>query len=325
MALHVNRSLRLPRGEYFPGIQRKSGIAIHHTVGGSAEASVRIWCRDRSNGGRPNLVGTAYIIGHDGTVFEIFSPTAWAYQFGLPWPAAARLAFERRFIGIEIASEGALIEQDGELYCFDRISSRTRKPKDQAFDAGHAYRGYRWFDRYEPAQIKSLHNLVDELCTRFAIPRQYPEQPFEYYGDRLAGFQGVIGHAMVRSDKTDPAPDPSLWQALETAAGLKPTPVAPPPRHRGKPALSSLEIEALFAQNAERADEMHVAAGSLVKGLLMELERRGIYVRLATPGPGSHEIGYKVIQGDHRHVPPIARALGFKTVTDRLLEVHSAA
>ena len=324
MPVLVDRSLRLPRGEYFSGIQRKSGIAIHHTAGGSAEASVRIWCRDHGNGGRPNLVGTAFIIGHDGTVFEIFNPTAWAFQFGLRWPAAARLAFERRFIGIEIASEGALIEQDGELYCFDRISSRTRKPRDQALDAGHPYRGYRWFDRYEPAQIRSLGKLVDELCTRFEIPRQYPEQPFEYYGDRLARFEGVIGHAMVRLDKTAPAPDPSLWQALEREAGLKPTPVAPPLRQRGRPVLTSLEIEALFAQNAERADAMHVAAGSLVKALLMELERRGTYIRLDAPVPGSHQIGYQVVQGDHRHVQPIGRALGFKTVTDRLLEVRSA-
>src|SRR3970040_1450452 len=100
MPVLVDRSLRLPRGEYFSGIQRKSGIAIHHTVGGSAEASVRIWSRDHGNGGRPNLSGP------DGTVFEVFNPTAWAYQFGLRWPAAARLAFERRFIGIEIGSEG---------------------------------------------------------------------------------------------------------------------------------------------------------------------------------------------------------------------------
>ncbi len=125
MPVPVDRSLRLPETEYFPGSQQKTGIAIHHTVGGSAEASFRLWRRDKTNGGRPSLVGTAYLIDHDGTVFEVFDPTAWAYQFGLRWTPAARLGFEKRFIGIELASEGGLIEEAGELYCFDRVSPRV--------------------------------------------------------------------------------------------------------------------------------------------------------------------------------------------------------
>ena len=36
MAVLIDRSVRLPKSEYFPQVQRKSGIAIHHTVGGSA-------------------------------------------------------------------------------------------------------------------------------------------------------------------------------------------------------------------------------------------------------------------------------------------------
>lgn len=84
MTVLIERSLRLPQSEYFPGAQRKSGIAIHHTVGGSARSTFRWWCADRSNDGRNALVGTAYIIDHDGTVFEVFDPSTWAYQFGLP-------------------------------------------------------------------------------------------------------------------------------------------------------------------------------------------------------------------------------------------------
>lgn len=148
MTIHVDRSLRLPEAEYFPGREQKSGIAIHHTVGGSAKSTIEWWLADRTNGGRPKLTGTAYIIARDGTIHEVFDPTAWAYQFGLTWPVAARLRFERRFVGIELASAGGLIEHAGRLYCFDRVSSRTRKSKTQAFDAGRQYRGYRWFDRY---------------------------------------------------------------------------------------------------------------------------------------------------------------------------------
>jgi len=324
MAVHVDRSLRLPQSEYFATRQAKSGIALHHTVGGNAQTSFRLWRSDKTDGDRPNLVATAYLIERDGTVFEVFDPAAWAYQFGLPWTPAARLAFERRFIGIEIASEGGLIERDGELYCFDRVSPRTRKPKEEAFDCGDPYRGYRWFDRYELAQLEALGRLVDDLCTRFAIPRQYPDQPFDYYGDALAPFEGIIGHATVRKDKSDPAPDPRLWQMLEQLAALRPTAVTPPERFKGPPSLNSRQIEDLFAQNARCINAMDVAAGSLVKALLMELERRRAYLRLAQPQPGAHAVGYELVQGDRGAVSRLARALGFQTVSGRLLEVRHA-
>lgn len=321
MTVRIDGSVRLPQTEYFSGAQNKTGIAIHHTVGGSARSTIRWWRNDQSTNGRKRLVGTPYIIDHDGTVFEVFEPTAWAYQFGLRWTPAARLRFERRFIGIEIASEGGLIEDDDKLYCFDRVSPRTRKPKHEAFDYGRPYRGYRWFDRYEDAQLESLAHLVDELCTRFSIPRVRPDQPFQYYGDGLARFEGVIGHAMVRPDKSDPAPDTRLWDTLGDLAAVRPTAVAPSTAS-STPGLTSREIETLFAENTRHIDAMDVAAGSLVKALIMELERRRIYVRLAEPVAGAHTIGYETIQGDRREVRRLARALDFETVTPRLLVVR---
>ncbi len=42
MTLHMDRSFRLPESEYFAQPQAKSGIAIHHTVGGSARSTPRI-------------------------------------------------------------------------------------------------------------------------------------------------------------------------------------------------------------------------------------------------------------------------------------------
>jgi hypothetical protein len=125
-------------------------------VSGSAETTYRIWRRDKTNGTRKRLVATAYGIDHDGTLHDLFPAEAWAYQFGLAWSTAQRLQFERRFIGIDIVSEGALAEQDGELYCYDRVSPRTMKSRHEAFDYGAAYRGYRSFDRYAPPQLESL-------------------------------------------------------------------------------------------------------------------------------------------------------------------------
>ena len=321
MAVEVDRTLRLPDSEYVPDPQPKSGIALHHTVGDGARTTIDIWRRDGAAPGTPRQVATAFVIDRDGTVYEAFDPACWAWQFGLPWRQAERLRFEQRFIGIEIASEGALTERDGRLYAYGRVAPVFEKRVSEAFQCATPYRGYRWFDRYEPEQLASLGRLVDELCARFAIPRVYPEQPLVYYGHALADFKGVIGHAMVRSDKSDPAPDPRLWEMLREMAGLEPVPVTIATRLA---TLTQSDVASLFARNARSLDRMDTAAGSLVKALLLELQRRHTYLQLELPSPGAHAVGYDVIQGERRHVGPLARALGFKQVTERLLEVHAA-
>ena len=175
MPAAINRTLRLPQSQFFPGTQEKSGLAIHHTVGGTAASTFNHWLNT------PDAVGTAYIIERDGTIFEVFEPDAWAWQFGLPWSTAKKAQFEKRYVGIELAGEGGLIEHDGQLYCFDRVSDRTRKPRGEAFDYGADYRGYRWFDRFEKPQLDSLVALVNDLCTRFAIPRRGVTFGIDYF------------------------------------------------------------------------------------------------------------------------------------------------
>jgi hypothetical protein len=337
MPVQTDRSLRLPESEYFAERRPKSGIALHHTVCSSAGTTLDIWRRDTAGDGTPRRVATAFVIDRDGTIYEAFDPACWAWQFGLRgWSTPDRVAFEQRFIGIEIASEGGLTEHDGRLYAYGRIAPVFEKPPAEALDCGAPWRGYRWFDRYEPEQFTALGRLVDDLCARFAIPRVYPAPPDRCYGAALARFAGVIGHAMVRADKSDPAPDPALWATLERMAGLDPVAV---PTSGSSAAVASADSSAsgadgtaaapvdpaaLFAANARRLDRMDVAAGSLVKALLMELERRDVYLALATPAPDAHAVDYAVVRGDPQRVASIARALGFERVTDRRLEVRRA-
>jgi len=319
----IDRSLRLPPDQFLPPSGPKTGIAIHHTVGGTVGSTFDWWLRDNRQ------VGTAYIIERDGRIHEVFPPEAWAWQFGLKWSAGRKIAFEQRFIGIELASEGGLLEQDGRLYCFDRVSPRCEKDRAGALDFGRPYRGYRYFDRYEPAQIDSLVQLMDDLLVRFAIPRRRPDRPLDFHGEALERFAGVIGHAMVREDKSDPAPDIALWDRLARDLGVAAPPAGSAPAAPAAPTVPAApapadEIAALFAHNMTELNKLKPAAGSLVKCLIMELERdsRHTYIRLYDAVPGGHRVRYAFVRGRADLVGRLARALRFARVTDSELEVQ---
>jgi hypothetical protein len=72
MSVAIDRSLRLPQAEYFPGPEHKSGIALHQTVGGSAASTIGWWREDVTRAGRPRLTGTAYVVDRDAHVVAPF-------------------------------------------------------------------------------------------------------------------------------------------------------------------------------------------------------------------------------------------------------------
>jgi hypothetical protein len=67
------------------------------------------------------------------------------------------------------------------------------------------YRGFTWYDAYDEPQVTAAIALVDDLCTRFSIPRNLPVAAPHPSGDfrPYYAFHGVLHHAMLRSDKSD--------------------------------------------------------------------------------------------------------------------------
>ncbi len=326
MALSVSSNLALPEDQWFQNGEPKTGICLHHTVGGTASSSVDWWKRDQQ------MVGTAYIIDRDGTIFQAFNPNAWAYQFGLKWPQQDKLAFEKRFIGIEVASEGGLIESNGNLYCFGTVNSRTLKNRNETFDYGKPYRGYRYFDQYEPAQIDSVINLVNELLQKYNIERKIPRNYMDYYGMKLKDFKGVIGHVNVRDDKTDPLPDDHYWKRVINECNLQlvdvggTAPQAPISSETASTQLTSEQIQKLFEENVAQFSKMDRPAGNMVKGLLWELqdENRNTYIRLHDAAADGFVVSYELVQGDAALIPLAAKSLGFKSWNSNRLEVFNA-
>lgn len=215
--MEVNRTLRLPDAEYFPRPYRKSLVILHHTVGGSARSTFNWWKMDRSRAGTLTRVGTAYIVERDGTIYEVFPPGFWAYHLGLK---GLRGVVDRRSIGIELASEGPLLQVAGKFYCFGRVSERTEFT-GKVFDFGREYRQqYRYFAAYTEGQIDATARLVKHLTEDFDVPAQTPRNHLSFNMEKFKDYQGILGHVHLRADKTDPHPG-FPWEEIVSECGLR--------------------------------------------------------------------------------------------------------
>jgi len=207
--VNIDRSLRLRAGvDYVKGRRSKDLIALHHTVGGSAESTFRWWKDD------PRRVATAYLIERDGTIYEVFPPEDMAWQFGVKGGDP----LERRAIGIELASEGGLTVKNGHAFAFGTQDlGPVAKLEQEMRIEYHDWRGFRCFDSYDADQVAACFVLVDHLCRTFNIPRVMPS-PAECRGDadlmKWWKFKGVLHHALLRPDKSDLHPG-FPYEALE--------------------------------------------------------------------------------------------------------------
>ena len=217
MALKIDRSLRLPKTEYLSRRHKKSLIVLHHTVGGSARSTFEWWRTDRTMAGKPSRIGTAYLIERDGTIYEIFPPECWAWHLGLK---GTRGAVDKRSIGIELCNEGPLLHRGGKFYCFARVSERTRY-EGEVYDYGRDWRGqYRYFAVYPKRQVEATRLLLRKLIEDFKIPPQTPRNHLKADLARYQNYNGVLGHAHLRTDKTDPHPG-ALWEEIDFTIGIK--------------------------------------------------------------------------------------------------------
>lgn len=206
--VNINRTIRLEKKDYIETETQKNLIVLHHTVGGSAKSTIDYWRTD------PQRIATAYVIERDGGIYEVFDPKFWAFHLGLKGTGGS---VDKRSIGIEIASEGGLIQRDGKLYCFDKVTDRTLFTQDH-YDYGMPWRGYRFFDAYSDAQISAVVGLINFLCEKFEIPKQTSANHFDA-DDGYRQLSGILGHHHLRPDKSDVHPG-FPWQRVVEECGL---------------------------------------------------------------------------------------------------------
>lgn len=197
-----NTKFRLTSDQYYPEKTTKNLIVLHHTVGGSAKSTFDYWQST------PDHIATAYIVERDGTVYETFDPDCWAHHVGSK--DSRNVALNKRSIGIEIASEGALIKNKDTLYCFGVISQRTTWNKPFV-DLGKVWRSYQYFDPYDEPQLAAVIELVQHLKEKYHIQNRFPNNIIPNlsnynYDPKYLDHVGICGHAHLRPDKSDVHP-----------------------------------------------------------------------------------------------------------------------
>jgi N-acetyl-anhydromuramyl-L-alanine amidase AmpD len=203
-ALQINRTLALPGDQYYQETTRKDLIVLHFTAGTTAASAVEAW---RST---PDHVATAYIVDADGTVYEVFPPSAWAYHLGIK----GGTAIERRSIGIEIANVGPLQPSAGDpnaLNWWPGDFGRKFCGRDETakyVEVREGYRGKQYFAAFPGAQIDAVSRLVADLCDRFGIARRLAGADARLACDlqRFASYTGIATHVNFRHDKWDIGP-----------------------------------------------------------------------------------------------------------------------
>lgn len=185
--------------QFYLEAQKKTQICVHHTAGGDAKSSISWWNE------KPDHISTPYLIERDGTILEVFDPKYWAYALGL----TNGTAIEKKTIHIELCNWGGLSMVGGKFY---RGVGKSMKeiPASKVVTYKNAHRGFKYFEKYTDAQIKSLIFLIDDLVKRFSIKISDVEK-FWYFG---AQTKGLISHTTVRKDKSDIHPQPELIKAI---------------------------------------------------------------------------------------------------------------
>lgn len=209
-----------PENQYINETSEKNMIFLHHTVSpsDSSTGDIKWWL---SNSER---VGTHFIIDRFGNITQCVPLDKWIHHLYINAPSNRidkkyrsyehNVLINSKSIGIEIDSAGGLMLRNGRW-----ISSYNKTiPKEDVYEI--QYRGYKAFEKYHPAQIEAVKNLILYLCDIYpsikeSIKSDYSDI-FDISIDALKGKTGIYTHTSVRTDKSDCVPQIPLIQMLNS-------------------------------------------------------------------------------------------------------------
>ena len=202
---------RLSDDQFFQDLHPKKQIYLHHTAGGPSAVSVANYFQQKEG-----KVATAFVIGSDGTIVQLFSSKHWAYHLGLKPEVFAEKgvdykSLDKISIGIEICNYGPLAKRNG--YFYNYVGGKV--DRSQITELKSKYKGHIWWQRYTDEQIESTRQLLVYLCDTYGISKEYADVIFDIDKRALKGENGIFTHNSVRHDKSDIYPCPRMIEMLK--------------------------------------------------------------------------------------------------------------
>jgi N-acetylmuramoyl-L-alanine amidase len=193
-------------GYYYDEKATKEKIVMHFTVGHLKGDIYSLSNKSRGH------VSTAFVLGRDGTPYQLFSSAAWSYHLGTN-ALGGNAAQSKISIGIEISNYGPLTKKGNNL---ETAYSTAAKPDvyctiddtEQYVKLAKPYRGYQYYAAFTNEQYHSLILLLRYLTKIYNIPRKFVDSAtrFETSAANSSSFKGICTHVNFRSDKYDIGP-----------------------------------------------------------------------------------------------------------------------
>ena len=236
--LSLIQPVDFPENKYYATECTKKQIVLHHTVSNpnSVEGDVNHWLS------LPDRIATCIIVDIKGIAHQCFGSRYWAHHLGVKATFLKEKGFDdwstrnavlnQGSIAIEIDNWGGLILGDGTTKQFGLKADgkpnmiKTAKGKyytaygstmnEEVINYPNGYKGYKYYQKYSEAQIKTVGELLLYWNAKYSIPLDYNADMFEVSLPALAGKPGVWSHTSFREDKSDIYPDQQLIEMLKS-------------------------------------------------------------------------------------------------------------
>ena len=200
----------LSPSQYVNQASPKTGIVLHHTVGGTWESTWNFWENQKER------VATHFIIDRDGTVVQCLPLEVWAFHIyiGSPGNKVDRKhkqkssLYDRSLIGIELCSYGPLsLRNNNYITVYNKQISEDKVEQVE-------YKGFKYWEGYTAKQIESLELLLLDLIEKFPHLKKHLindySSIFNISEKALNLEPGIWSHTSLRTDKSDCYPSPAL-------------------------------------------------------------------------------------------------------------------
>ena len=193
-------------GYYYNEKYNKKKVVLHFTVGHLKGDILSLTSEKRGH------VSTSFVVARDGTVYQLFSSSAWSYHLGRN--AEGGNADQSKIsIGIEISNYGPLIKKGNELHTVYSKDDRddvycTLDDTEQYIELPEKFRGYQYYTAFTNEQYHTIIILLRYLTNAYKIPRKFVDEDnrFKTSSSYSANFEGITSHVNFRRDKVDIGP-----------------------------------------------------------------------------------------------------------------------